>query len=360
MIIGKTSSSISKAELFSKFSEVDVLTTVFPQIMTLPCVMSSPFRKDEHPSFSIYVGKDQHVRFIDYAYPDERGGLLDLLCKYWSCTFPQVMDRLCSLLIHGNEVTIKPKQIKTLTRKEADLLTKVQVTVRPWRDYDYEYWASYGITPKWLKWAEIYPISHKIVTKKESPEDKGKTYIFPASQYSYTFVERKENQLSLKIYSPFSQKHKWCSKMDKSVISLWTKVPEFGDKIIIASSTKDALCISCNLHIPAIAPQGEGYTMSNTAISELKRRYKQVYIAYDGDKAGVEDAKRLQKLTGFSIIKCPMLETPVEDNDSVQWLIKQGYKKAEKAKDWSDIFLYFGKERLIEEFNKAFINPKEK
>ena len=141
--------------------------------------------------------------------------------------------------------------------------------------------------------------------------------------------------------------------MDASVISLWAKVPEFGDKIIIASSTKDALCISCNLHIPAIAPQGEGYSISETAICELKRRYKQVYISYDGDNTGVEDAEKLSEITGFPIIHCPILKTPQENNINVEKLIKEGLEKKDKAKDWSDIYLYFGKERFIEEFNKA-------
>ena len=141
--------------------------------------------------------------------------------------------------------------------------------------------------------------------------------------------------------------------MDASVVSLWTKVPEFGDKIIIASSTKDALCISCNLHIPAIAPQGEGYNLSETATNELKRRYKQVYISYDGDDAGKEDALKLSKSTGFGIIQCPIIDTPKEDNASVQRLIEEGLEKKDKAKDWSDIYLYFGKERFIEEFYKA-------
>lgn len=359
MTIGETSSSISKDELFSKFSEAEVLTTVFPQIMALPCLMSSPFRKDEHPSFCIYMGSNQHVRYIDYAYPAERGGLLDLLCKYWSCSFRQVMDRLCSMLIAGNEVTIRPKQIKTLTRKEADLLTKVQVTVRPWRDYDYEYWESYGITPKWLKYAEVYPISYKIVTKKENPSDKGKTYIFPVPKLSFCYVERKEGRLSLKVYSPLSKTHKWCSKMDSSVISLWTKIPEYGDKVIIASSVKDALAISCNTHIPAIAPQGEGYNLSKTAINELKRRYQKIFISYDGDEAGEEDAKKLAKMTGFNVIHCPILNTPSKDREEVTKLIAEGLEKKDKAKDWSDIFLYFGKEKFMEEFSKALNHANE-
>lgn len=141
--------------------------------------------------------------------------------------------------------------------------------------------------------------------------------------------------------------------MDASTISLWSKVPELGDRIIIASSTKDALCISANLHIPAIAPQGEGYSLSTTAINELKRRYQKVYISFDGDEAGIQDAKKLSEATGFSVIQCPILDTPIEDNEAVSRLIKEGLDKKDKAKDWSDIYLYFGKERFIEEFNKA-------
>ena len=87
--------------------------------------------------------------------------------------------------------------------------------------------------------------------------------------------------------------------MDASVISLWTKVPEDGERIVICSSLKDALCLSCQLHIPAIAPQGEGYNLSNTAIKELKRRFKKVFICFDTDKAGIKDGKLLAQKTGF-------------------------------------------------------------
>ena len=169
MIVGKTSSNISKNEIFDKFSESQILSSVFPEITSLPCLMCSPLRQDKHPSFSIYMSNGGHIYYKDHA-TGERGGLLDLLCSYWNCTFNQVLDKLCTMLI-GRDITIKPKQIKTLTRKEADQLTKVQVVVRPWRDYDYEYWASYGVERQWLKYAEIYPISHKINTKKNSPND---------------------------------------------------------------------------------------------------------------------------------------------------------------------------------------------
>lgn len=302
MIVGKTSSNISKNEIFDKFSESQILSSVFPEITSLPCLMCSPLRQDKHPSFSIYMSNGGHIYYKDHA-TGERGGLLDLLCSYWNCTFNQVLDRLCTMLIGSGDITIKPKQIKTLTRKEADQLTKVQVVVRPWRDYDYEYWASYGVERQWLKYAEIYPISHKIITKKNSPNDKGVKHIFTSDKYAYCFVERKEGNLSLKIYQPFNKKgFKWCSKMDGSTIGLWTKIPEYGDRVVICSSMKDALALSCQCHIPTLCLQGEGYNISETACNELRRRYKKVFICFDTDTPGKKDAEKLSKETGFTNI----------------------------------------------------------
>ena len=355
MIVGKTTTSISIPELFEKYSEVEILTAVFPEITSIPCKISSPFRVDSNPSFSIFLSDDNHIRFKDFGDSNCKGSLLDLLCKKWDCTFNQVFDKILDVMSKkkGSNVEYKMKQIKTLTRKESSELTKVEVKVRPWRDYDYEYWSSYGIEKQWLKYAEIFPISHKIITKKDKKTGEQKRYIFTVPKLSFCYVERKEGQLSLKLYSPLSKTHKWCSKMDSSVISLWTKIPEYGDKVIIASSVKDALAISCNTHIPAIAPQGEGYNLSTTAVNELKRRYQKVFISYDGDEVGKEDAKKLAKMTGFNIIHCPILDTPSENREEVIKLIEEGLEKKDKAKDWSDIFLYFGKERFIEEFNKA-------
>ncbi len=305
MVIGKTSSSISKTEIFNKYSELQVLTAVFPEITAVPCKICSPFRVDENPSFSIYMNDSHHVCFKDFGDAECRGGLLDLLCRYWNCSFNQVFDNILKVMQdkESDVPSIKPKQIKVLTRKESLELTKIQVSIRPWRDYDYEYWKSYGIEPKWLKYAEIYPISHKIITKKDKETGKEKKYIFSTDKYAYVFVEHKEGKLSLKIYQPFNTKgFKWCSKMDKSVIGLWTKIPEFGDRVVICSSLKDALCLSCQCHIPTLCLQGEGYNISETAVNELKRRYKKVFICFDTDKAGREDALKLSKETGFKNI----------------------------------------------------------
>lgn len=302
MVVGKTSPSISITELFEKYSETQILTAVFPEITSIPCKISSPFRTDSNPSFSIYLNDDGHVRFKDFGDSNSHGSLLDLLCKKWDCSFNQVFGKILDVMAkqEGSDVSIKPKQIKTLTRKESSELTKIQVAVRPWRDYDFEYWASYGIEKQWLKYAEISPISHKIITKKDKETGKQRKYIFPADKLAYVFPEWKNGKLSMKIYQPTNTKgFKWCSSMDSSVISLWTKIPEKGDRVVICSSLKDSLVLSCQLHIPAICPQGEGYSISKTAQDELRKRYDKIFICFDVDKAGLEDSEKLAKETGF-------------------------------------------------------------
>lgn len=321
---------MSLSELFEKYSEAEILSAVFPEIKTLPCRINSPFRIDNNPSFGIYLDDNKHVRFKDFGDAEVRGGLFDLLCRYWNCSFTQAFHKILDIVqkFEGSDVSLRPKQFRTFTRKESSELTKIQVVVRPWKDYDLEYWASYGISKKWLQYAEIYPISYKIVIKKDSKTAKPKRYIFPAPKYSYAYVERKDGRVQLKIYSPFDREHKWCSKMDASVISLWTKVPEKGDKIVIASSVKDALCVSANLHIPAIAPQGEGYSISETAQNELKRRYEKIFICLDTDEPGKKYARKLAKETGFKNI-VPDLGTEKDISDY--------YKSLENKEDFQKL-----------------------
>lgn len=333
MVVGKTSSSISKTEIFNRVSETEVLCTVFPFITEIPCLICSPLRTDSNPSFSIYMDNHNHIRFKDHGNTGVQGGLIDLLCKYWNCTFNQCIDRICTLMIKEKGIIIKPKQIKTFTRRESNTLSKLQVTIRPWRNYDYEYWESYGIIKQWLKYAEIYPISYKIITKKDSLTGKSKRYVFPTDKYAYCFVERKEEKLQLKVYQPFNKNgFKWCSKMDASVIGLWTKIPEYGNRVIICSSLKDALVISCQLHIPTLCLQGEGYNISDTAIKELKRRYKKIFISFDTDEAGKIDGKKLAERTGFTNV-IPDLDTEKDFSDYYKSL-----KDKEKFKQLESLF----------------------
>ena len=340
MAISKGKSSVSLDDILSKVTEADILS-YYLGVTEVPCIINSPLRQDRRPSFGLYSTDGIRIFYIDLATKDS-GGMFDLLGHMWGTDYISTLTRVnediskfCgSTSIHS----YTPCVIKNTNNCNKD--TDLQCKVRDWRDYDIEYWASYGITLEWLKYAEVYPISHKIIIKD------GHRYVFGADKYAYAYVEHKEGKVTLKIYQPFNKAgYKWSNKHDKSVISLWTKVPEYGDKICICSSLKDALCLWANANIPSLSIQGEGYNMSDTAISELKRRYKEIYILLDNDEAGLKDGLSLSESTGFTNVVLPKFEGGKDISDAFKILGKEKWLKlivplfnsSRPQEDWDDL-----------------------
>jgi hypothetical protein len=287
--------TIRLEDILSFTSELEI-AEYYLKIKSLPCVIESPLREDNHPSFSVYLYNNK-VKYLDYA-TKEKGSIFTLLCKMYNLSFREMLHMIYKDFkhrIHSGHIVSKRPNFKSLEVNN----TKVECIVREWKPYDEEYWNSYGISLKWLKFADVYPISHKIITKDNIQ------YVFKADKLAYAFVEFKDNNTTLKIYQPYNKQFKWCNKHDKSVISLWKKIPEKGDKLCICSSLKDALCLWANIGIPAISLQGEGYNMSQTAIDNLKSRYKDIYIMLDNDSAGLLNAKNLADKTGFINVVLP-------------------------------------------------------
>lgn len=274
------------------------LVSYYLGINEIPCIINSPIRQDRNPSFGLYSPNGVKIYFHDFS-TRERGGIYDLLGKMWNMDYANVIAKVYKdFNMLSTSSVVRKSSYQGRIRRNND--TTMECKVREWREYDIKYWESYGITLPWLKYANVYPISHKIIIKN------GQRYVFGADKYAYAYVEFKEGKTTLKIYQPYNKNgFKWANKHDKSVISLWTKVPEYGDRICICSSLKDALCLWANTGIPALAIQGEGYSMSDTAVSELKRRYKEIYILLDNDEAGVQDALKLSESTGFTNIVLP-------------------------------------------------------
>lgn len=329
MISHGRENSITLAEIESKISEGELLQ-YYLDIKEVPCVIKSPLREDKRASFGIYSLDGIHIYYTDFSTKDT-GSTYQLLSKMWGLTFSQTLEKIYHELVkHDKTINVnaiqKPK-INVYSSLENN--TNLEVKIRDWKDYDIDYWKSYGVPLEWLEWAEVYPISFKIVTKN------GRRYVFPAEKFAYAFVEHKENNVTLKIYQPFSTTHKWANKHDRSVVSLWTKIPQTGDKVVICSSLKDALCLSANTKIPALAIQGEGYGMSDTAIAELRKRFSKQYIILDNDKAGLSDAVKLAERTGFTNLVIPSFEG---------------------GKDLSDYFKLFGKSRFVELIKNLFQN----
>lgn len=330
MAFGNGEHSLTIDDILTRTTELDILNHYF-NVSELPVIIHSPLRQDNRPSFGLYTLDGNKVYYTDLATKD-RGGLFDLLMKYWGVSYKVLLERLWEDLPNFSIANVKINNIssnnyKTLKTRDIDL----QCKIREWKEHDLEYWQSFGISLEWLKFADIYPISHKIVIRE------GQRYTFGADKYAYAYVERKEGKVTLKIYQPFNTLgYKWSNRHDRSVISLWTKVPEYGDNLIISSSVKDCLNIMCNLGIPSICMQGEGYKPEPQIIEELKNRYKNIIIFYDNDYNNPDNPGR---------------------KDSTELSLEYNLKRVEiptkyGAKDPSDLFKKYGRDKYLEIMNE--------
>lgn len=331
MALSSGNSSVSLEDILSKVTEADILS-FYLGITEVPTIINSPLRVDKRPSFGLYSTDGKRIFYTDFSTRD-RGGLFDLLGKMWGCSYKGVLTRInndipkfCgSASIHP----YSPCKIKGKSNYNRD--SDLQCKIREWRDYDIEYWASYGISLEWLKYAEVYPISHKIIIKD------GNRYVFGADKYAYAYVEHKDNKTFIKIYQPLNKNgYKWTGNIDRSVWSLWTKIPREADNLIISSSMKDCLNISCNLHIPAICLQGEGYIPKPHVMQDLKNRYKRIIVFYDNDYTNPNNPGRKDSIALASEYNLVRVEIPAKY----------------EAKDPSDLFKKYGKDRYLEIMNE--------
>ena len=297
-------------------------------ISVVPSNINSILREDKNPSLCIFPYKDS-LFFKDFG-TNQSGNIYQLLSLYWNIPLNQVYRKIYNdfTSVNYKSCCCKNRITKTIIKQKSNI--DIKVKIREWKPWDIEYWSSYGINKQWLNYCDIFPISHIFLIHQN-----GEQIVISADKYAYVYIERKDNKVSLKIYQPYSTNFKWMSKHDASVWDLWTKIPDKGDKLIITSLRKDALCLWANTGIPSLSLQGEGYIPKEKVINQLKDRYKKIYVFYDNDfKNEVNNGRNYGKAIADKF-DLQQIEIPTEY----------------KSKDPSDLYKNWGKEVFLNVIN---------
>ena len=190
-MIGKGSKSKEPYVNLSNLTQADI-AAYYLNIKSIPSLIHSPLRQDNKPSFALYCPKGTEVNYRDFS-TGESGTIWTLLTKMWDCSVAEAAARVYNDL--GDKSYGTKVGVGNFETRHCKINTQIdlQCKVREWRDYDLEYWGSYGISLKWLKYADVYPISHKIIIKNDI------SYAFGADKYAYAYVEHKEGKVTLKL-----------------------------------------------------------------------------------------------------------------------------------------------------------------
>lgn len=341
MFIAKGKKTVLLEDILKVVSELDILSH-YLNIDKVPTVINSPLRSDKTPSMGLYTSDGSKISYTDFKTKD-RGGTFDLLSNMWGLSFNDTLIKISNEIKNIKEVNliyekIDPKTLKSnfsekIRAKQIVMSSDIQLKVktREWKDYDLKYWEESCISLPWLIFGEIYPISH-IFTKSNGDN----WTIIPADKYAYVYVEHKDGNESIKIYQPFSEKFKWRNKHDGSVWDLWNQLPPKGDKLIITSSRKDALCIWENSGIPSVSLQSETQMPKAHVVNQLKKRFKKIFVLYDNDFNKEVNTGKINSLSLCELFDLIYIEIP----------------EASGEKDPSDIGKRYGRKVIRNLINK--------
>ena len=103
------------------------------------------------------------------------------------------------------------------------------------------------------------------------------------------FIYEFEN--GIKMYRPLCREksNKWRQNISDTTIQGYAQLPEKDSILIITKSLKDVMCLD-EMGYCSIAPLSETTYLPETVITELKNRFKKIYVIMDNDKTGQKAA----------------------------------------------------------------------
>tara|TARA_R110002074_G_scaffold198877_2_gene366572 strand:+ start:2468 stop:3547 length:1080 start_codon:yes stop_codon:yes gene_type:complete len=305
----------NSSDILKHVSDLDIFEMYLGGIPRKP--ISSPFREDVNPSFSLFMSKEYGKVFFKDFGTGESGDCFLFVMRLFrlsskSETFIKIArdfnltDYDLDPRAHSTPPTRDVKKYVKKGNKQLNTVKfRISVTVRPWKLRDKEYWQDkYGLSKAQLDYCKIYPISHFFVN--------GLCTI--AQSLAYAFVEEKDNIQTFKIYQPEVEgKGKWINNNDFSTWELWTQLPASGNVLIITSSRKDAAVIKTlysSQVITSCSLQSEGVKPKQSVVDELNSRFKHIFVMYDNDydskiNRGRVAGAKLAESTDFIQIEIP-------------------------------------------------------
>ncbi len=322
----KIGEDLNKENVYKYVSSYDIFRKYSKNFKKIGKSFLSDFREESHPSCQIsYIGGD--LLYTDFGL-GKSFRAVDFVMALYNLSYYEALNKINKdfnlglgyMENRGHSSKIKP--IKTELPKhlaKEKTVSIIQVKSRELRDYDIEYWGSYGITQYTLSIFNVVAISNFWIN--------GKHYLAHKYSYSYNFYFE-DGVFRRKIYQPFS-KLKWISNGGK-VVQGEVNLPKKGDLLIITKSMKDVMCLF-ELGYVAVAPPAESMFLPEDYYKKQKERFNNIVMLYDNDETGVTFAKKYSS----------------EHNINKYIFIPKEYN----SKDISDFVKNHGKEQAINLLN---------
>lgn len=287
----------------------------------------SPLRVDHKPTCSFYRGRQLY--FKDFA-TGECLSFENVVMKKYGCNYHEALKIIATDfgIIDGSKPKIVP--IQPIFKKEKK--TIIQIEAKSFTKEELEWWEQFGITKNILTKYRVY--SCKTVFLNGRIES---IYDSKCPSYGYYFGNEEGREL-WKIYYPYRKNFRFIGNIKTTTIQGYNQLPKKSKLLVITKSLKDCMVLY-NLGIAAIAPQSETQFIEDNVLEVLKKRFKHIVLLFDNDQTGLEFTNKIKR--------------------KYKWITPMIIPLKYKAKDISDFYKAYGRDKTIELIKEGIIYLKQ-
>lgn len=269
--------------ILSKVSEYDIYASYIGQFKP-GLIYNSPFRKDNNPSFGIFLSKRTgKLLFKDHG-SGVCGDVIKFVREYTGISnYNEVLQEIVKRLKITNKTVLK--STKPIESKE----TVIGIVRQAFTKIDEQYWGSYHISMPTLEKYNVHSIKYylcngivKGIYKDENP------------MYAYKVYN------NFKIYRPLGDKFtKWRNNLTEFDVQGYAQLPKKGNLLIITKSLKDVMVLH-EMGYNAVSPSSESTFIPDVVLNDLKKRFKNILLCFDRDIPGVQNMRKVSLKTGLN------------------------------------------------------------
>ena len=301
MELQKKEEMITKEFLFSKIEPYDVYRYYIGNF-TIGQKIKSPFRKDNNPSFGIFM-RNGKLLYNDFGDDKYKGDCIKLVQQLFNLDMDKTIRKIAKDfgIAEGKDESERITSQYSKPFMDEKRHSFIQISTRSWSKKDADYWKQFGITKDQLKLEEVYPIKDLFINRRKQFIDKNEV------AYAYRYPE------GFKIYFPNREKEKrWLSNIPLTIVENLKILDEYDPSVVlITKSKKDRLVLSRYFPYVLNVQNETRACFTEEFVEKLKGRI--VCINYDSDDTGVKNCIRITTEFGYRYINVPRTFLPVKD-----------------------------------------------
>lgn len=294
--------SLTKDTLLAKVDEYSILKHLLPEFKGIGSYKSNLRTDDKNESLNVTVNKGRLV-ISDFGLVDSRGmNIFNYAIKVFGYPntregFMATLDTLADNfklddVSRYNRIPNTFKRNATVynIKLEDKQPTIIRYKSRPYFSFkkDYVFWNPILKEFNQEQLEEAFKIYKVVFAEYYWINDVIRKVIEHSPMYIYHHKNYR------KLYSPYETKYKWVSNIPKTECLALNTLPASGEILIIDKSTKDCI-INYLLGYPSIPVNSETNFIPEDILTDLKIRFKRIYIHMDNDEAGIRASKQFSE-----------------------------------------------------------------